>query len=159
MRREEIFIPWRGPTLNEIYSGMDWRKRKRIADAGHLACIVARKIPEFTAPVSLTFVPIIKKGERSLDCSNYAFSAKVIEDGLVKYNVLGGDSNKHVQGFTILPPIRTGEFGMRVIIEEIQGEQSAKCDHRKAEAYYSPSQWRCRCGEVVQSKRISEVSD
>lgn len=110
----EVFIPWVGPSLNVIWAGMHWAKRKKIADEGHLACLVARKLVLPWECVRLEFEPQICKG-RLYDCTNYALTAKVIEDGLVSVGVLQGDTAKHVARVTLCQPQRTkGESGMIV---------------------------------------------
>lgn len=109
----EIFIPWVGPSLNKIWAGMHWAKRKKIADEGHIACLVAKGFVVPWDRVRLDFIPHIPKG-RLFDCTNYAVSAKVIEDGLVALGVLDGDDIRSVAGVYLAPPVRGEELGTLV---------------------------------------------
>lgn len=116
MTQARVFIPWLGPTLNEIWSGMHWAKRNKIARQAHVACLVAKHIPVFTEPVSLVFQPQHGKGRRRLDCTNYAVTQKALEDGLVHVGVLPGDSFHEVISVQTLAPIRGYESGMWITI-------------------------------------------
>lgn len=118
-----VFVPWLGPTLNKIWAGKHWGARKRIADQAHKACLVARHVPPFDVPVALIFEPIHSKGRRRLDCTNYAISAKSIEDGLVRLGVLPGDSFAEVVGVEIRQPQRGPETGMYVTIQPQHKEE------------------------------------
>ncbi len=118
----EAFIPYMGPSLNSIYSGVHWNERKKQADFGHIACKAAiRKagIKPFDYPVRLTFIPVLGKKARARDCSNYSYAAKIIEDGLVRCGVLQDDSPKYVKSFSISEPVvdRESPSGFKIIIE------------------------------------------
>lgn len=117
MRTESILIPWLGPSLNSVYAGKHWSVRKKVADEGHKACLVARTVKPFSVPVSLYFQPVLGKGVRTLDCSNYALAAKIIEDGLVRCGVLKDDTPQYVRSIAILAPERGKQTGMKVTIE------------------------------------------
>lgn len=116
MREARVFIPWLGPSMNKIWAGMHWAKRKKIADEAHEACMAAWDIDPFEVPVSLIFQPVHGKGRRRTDCTNYAVSVKGIEDGLVSSGVLQDDSFRHVVSMQILAPIQGRETGMWVTI-------------------------------------------
>lgn len=119
----ELFIPYMGPSLNSIYAGVHWSERNKQAKFGHIACKAACReagINPFDYPVTLTFIPVLGKGARSRDCSNYSYAAKIIEDGLVRCGILEDDSDKYVRGFSIKGPAivdRKGVSGFRLIIE------------------------------------------
>lgn len=119
-RSDYIYVPFMGPSTNQIYAGVHWRKRQKQADAGH-AAVQGIKLAPYQKPVRLTFIPIIGKGGRARDCSNYSYTAKLIEDGLVKAGILKDDTSEYVKGFEIAEPHidRTQDSGMWVYIEEV----------------------------------------
>ena len=116
VRVEQVLIPWLGPSLNKIWAGMHWAKRKKIADEGHLACLVARTIPKFEGAVHLEFQPMVSG--RRLDIVNYAVTIKVIEDGLVNLGILRQDGANDVLSHRTYPPKKAKESGMLVTIRE-----------------------------------------
>lgn len=118
LRTEQIYIPWMGPSLNQIWAGVHWRKRKMIADDGHRACLVAKHIKTFRRPVRLTFQPEVKG--RAYDCCNYALTNKVIVDGLVMIGVLIDDTPVYVHGVETLTPRKAKHPGMWVTILECE---------------------------------------
>jgi hypothetical protein len=104
-RHITIPIPYIGPSLNKIYAGMHYSKRKRNADEAHLIVKMACKgIKSVSNPVSLTFTPY--HNSRLYDCSNYAYTCKLIEDGLVQAGVLVDDTNKYVKQIIINAPVK-----------------------------------------------------
>lgn len=119
-RSERIFIEYMGPSTNEIYAGIHWRKRQKQADTGHFAVSLVKAKP-FRKPVQLTFQPVVGKGGRVRDCSNYSYTAKIIEDGLVAAGILENDTPEFVKGFAIDEPVidRTRASGMWVCISEV----------------------------------------
>lgn len=85
--------------LNAIYSGKHWTRRKADSEYWHnLVHLylkqqkVAQKL--FEEPVHITF-----RWNDNLDCSNHAYMAKLIEDGLKEY-LLKDDSKKYVKGIS-----------------------------------------------------------
>ena len=124
MRIEIIKAPYVGPSLNKIYAGIHWTKRKRHADDAHLAIKAVQKgVKPFTKPVSLDFQPMHKG--RGYDVSNYAYSVKLLEDGLVQAGILGGDSVKFVTRIVIHQPIKIKTDSM-MVITIVEDEQ---CEH------------------------------
>lgn len=110
-----VFVPYLGPSLNSIYSGVHWATRKRHADAAHAEVLAAfRKVPAITWPVSITIQPVLGKGKRVLDCSNYSYTLKLIEDGIVRAGVLKDDTPEYVTGVTILAAERDRTRGSGV---------------------------------------------
>ena len=106
-RVEEIRIPWIGGSMNTIWAGVLWSKRNAMKDDGAKACMVAmRNIKPFSNPVRLEFRPVVGKGRRSYDVSNYALTNKVIEDCLVKFKILEDDTPKFVTQITTFAHIR-----------------------------------------------------
>lgn len=122
MREERFFVPWEPPSFNEIWAGKHWAARKKIADAGHKACLVARLIRPFWQPVKIIFQPVAGPGKRRYDCCNYAVGNKVIVDGLVSLGVLGGDWIENVQGVETLPATRGKQSGVWVTLRECECE-------------------------------------
>lgn len=116
LRTEEIYIPWVGPSLNKVWAGVHWRKRKMIADEGHKACLVALAVKTFQRPVRIVFQPESKG--RLFDCCNYALTNKVIVDGLVMIGVLIDDTPVYVKGVETLTPRKAKQAGMWVTISE-----------------------------------------
>lgn len=132
-----IFVPWIGPSMNKIWAGCHWSARKKIADAGHKAVIVAlskyssialgfdenaRPNP-FTGPVSLEYTPY--HAGRHYDLSNYAVTCKAIEDGLVLSGFLSGDSQKVVRRMTINPTVRVEAKETRMEVKIVAMEVEA----------------------------------
>ena len=122
MRVETLNVPYIAPSLNSIYAGAHWSKRKRQADEAHLAVKIAAKgVAMFDNPVMVTYQPMIKG--RAYDISNYAYSLKLIEDGLVRAGVLKDDTNAYVKAITIKEPIKVkAESSMVVIITEVEDD-------------------------------------
>lgn len=123
MREVEIFIPFMGPSTNKIYAGEHWAKRKKQADLGHSA-VKAAGIEPFMRPVHLTFTPVLGKRARARDCSNYSYTVKLIEDGLVAAGVIINDTPDYVKGISIMAPVvnRAKPSGMILYIEEVPAD-------------------------------------
>ena len=98
-----IRVDYIAPSLNSIYAGIHWSKRKKHADAAHLATKLALRghRMRFNA-VSLDFYPMIRG--RRFNCSNYAYGCKLVEDQIVRCGLLTDDSHKYVKRFTIHAP-------------------------------------------------------
>ena len=120
LRSENFFVQYMAPSLNAIYAGIHWTKRNKHADEGHQACSGLQIVP-FSKPVKITFVPIVGKRAKARDCSNYAYAAKIVEDGLVEAKIIKDDTNEYVKAITIEEPIidRSIESGMWVHIQEV----------------------------------------
>lgn len=127
-RVETIIIPYVGPTLNKIWSGLHYRQRTKIADEAHLICKIAMKdIRPFSMPVHLEFTATMGKElgtdrkprqRRLLDCSNYAVSNKLLEDALIVAGIIEDDSPKFVHSVkTCLPQRGPDSFTTLVITE------------------------------------------
>ena len=114
-----IEIPWIGPTLNKIWAGAHWTTRRKLSKYGHdITCIYAKRVKPFTNPVHITFQPIVTG--KFFDASNYALTAKIIEDGLVLCGVLEGDSPEFVKSIRLMAPIKGSEKKTKVsICEEV----------------------------------------
>jgi len=125
MRRESFFIEYMGPSTNAIYAGQHWTKRAKEADKAHKA-VKALDTDLFINPVRLLFTPQVGKGGRERDCSNYSYTCKMIEDGLVKRGILSGDEADKVVCFAIKKPVinRKAPSGLWIVIEEICLEHS-----------------------------------
>lgn len=83
--------------MNAIYAGKHWAKRNADKEFWHnlvYTCLIKQKVPEkpFENPVQITF-----RWNDNLDCSNHAYMAKLIEDGMKGY-LLKDDNRKHVKG-------------------------------------------------------------
>ncbi len=119
LQRQILEVEWMGPSLNSVYAGVHWRKRKTWAEDGHLAVMAAvrqARIKPVIFPVHLTFTPYIKG--RQYDVSNYALTAKIIEDGLVKEGILKADTPRYVRSMTIKAPVKTTEQSSMILIIE-----------------------------------------
>ncbi|MGJ8524070.1 hypothetical protein R84981_002787 [Carnimonas sp. R-84981] len=116
----QLFVPWLGPSLNSIYAGIHWAKRKKHADAAHWAvkaAVVDAGLARIGSPVGLSFTPVLGKGKRALDCSNYGYAVKLLEDGLVRAGVLVDDTNQYVVATCTTKPVRGETSGMLIQIE------------------------------------------
>lgn len=124
MRTESFFVPFMARSTNAIYTGTHYAVRKKEADAGHNACMDIQCSP-FDKPVSITYVPVVGKGGRKRDVSNYSYCAKIIEDGLVRAGIVPDDTDEWVKGFHLVPAQidRKVNSGMWVTVQEV-GEMS-----------------------------------
>lgn len=117
-----VEIPFIGPSTNVIYAGVHWTVRKKHADDAHLAVRVAfNNSFKINSRVDLTFTPYV--AGRGYDTSNYSYTAKLIEDGLVKCGVLINDNTKYVRKIIYHPPIKIkkkNDSYMLVSIEEVK---------------------------------------
>lgn len=83
--------------MNAIYAGKHWSLRRQDAEYWHALTASAinaahiRRLP-FNKPVIISFY-----WNDRLDCSNHAYMAKLIEDGM-KGRLIVDDSKKFVQG-------------------------------------------------------------
>lgn len=115
----KVFIPMLAPSTNEIYAGSHWAKRAKLGK------IFAQTIKSemqgivISVPVDLEFVPILGKNARTRDTSNYSYTAKLIEDGLVKAGVLADDAPEYVNSIMLRPRLvnRQSKTGMWVLIK------------------------------------------
>lgn len=86
-------------SLNAVYSGIHWAKRKNLADTYHMAVKVAliqAKLPQIKEfPVDVTYEFTFKKN--ALDSSNCAFMAKMVEDSLVTNGFFPDDTPKYIR--------------------------------------------------------------
>ena len=107
MKSQTINVAWIGPSMNRIWSGVHWSKRKNFADEAHTAVAIAvkqQKIQPFPGAVELEVTPI--HSGRHYDVSNYSLTCKAIEDGLVECGVLVGDSPRFVRKVSYFAPER-----------------------------------------------------
>lgn len=124
MRSEIFFIPFQGPSTNEIYGGKHWTKRKASKDEAREIVLAHVSTDPFTDPVSLQFVPIVGKGARTRDLSNYTYGIKLVEDGLVAAGILVDDTERYVQSIRVYQPIkdRDRDSGFILRISEVASE-------------------------------------
>jgi hypothetical protein len=85
-------------STNDIYRGMHWSKRKRLADEFHEALIEYRLV-RFSLPASLLFTFTFKG--KLLDCSNCTFMAKMLEDAMVQWKIIPDDTPDYVRRISI----------------------------------------------------------
>lgn len=128
LRCEYFYVPYQGPSTNSIYAGKHWIKRKQ--DKDQARDVVARTVSTelFQLPVALQFVPVIGRGARARDLSNYTYAIKLIEDGLVASGVLKDDTNEYVQSIRIYGPVvdRGREPGFVLAVREL-AQGGAEC--------------------------------
>lgn len=119
-RREMAFVPCTHKSTNTIYAGKHFRERKKDKEhiVDHFSTSPARKIKPFDKPVNLKFIPVIGKGVKGFDSSNYSYGAKMLEDCLVKFGILEDDTNKFVKSFELNPPVRGPFSGYLIVITE-----------------------------------------
>lgn len=87
-------------STNEIYSGMNWKKRRIIAEWYHnLTREDCNEIVTIEEKVDIVMRFYFKT--YAFDSSNCSFMAKMIEDSLTKNNALKDDTNKEVWKFTV----------------------------------------------------------
>lgn len=106
MRSEVFYIPYQGPSTNAIYAGQHWSRRKQAKDEAREIVLAHVSTDPFTDPVSLQFVPLIGKGARSRDLSNYSYGIKLVEDCLVAAGILVDDTERYVQSIRVYQPVK-----------------------------------------------------
>lgn len=87
-------------STNDIYSGMHWSKRKKLADLYHQCLIEHRNKRIADYPIDVTFIFSFKG--TALDCTNVSYMAKLLEDGMKAYKIITDDSPKFVQSVTLI---------------------------------------------------------
>lgn len=121
MKRYCFTIPYKLPGLNEYIRacrGNRYEGAKMKRDVERLIAVYARRLPEITGPVRVSFT--WKEGDRRRDLDNVAFAKKFILDGLVKSGKLQDDNRRHVLGlidnFTYTPK----HWGVEVVLTEAE---------------------------------------
>jgi len=97
-----LTVPGKPPSLNDLYSGQHWSKRKKVRDEWHER--VAMLAPDVTVtdyPVSVECEVRFSDGRAQYDTDNCIVACKLITDGLEEAGVLAGDAPKHVQSVTL----------------------------------------------------------
>jgi len=90
-------------SLNVMYAGVHWRRRKDLADGFHFAVLAAarkskiEKIPKAEYPVHMEYIFFV---DGKLDVSNTGAMTKLVEDGLVRAGILEADDRKFVRKIT-----------------------------------------------------------
>lgn len=86
-------------STNEMYSGMHWAKRKKLADLYHMSLIEHRNTRITDIPVDICFVFRFKG--RLLDCDNCMIMGKLLVDSMRQWKILADDSPDYVQSITV----------------------------------------------------------
>jgi len=123
----KLFIEYRFSSLNALYSGQHWAKRKKMAHDVHL--LVREAVGQMREPmgvVKLVFTPIVGKGQRKLDLSNYGYAVKLIEDGLVHAGVIKDDTQEYVKGIEILPAVVNRRTNGGMVVEVKKMDEDVK---------------------------------
>lgn len=81
-------------STNQIYAGMHWAKRKKLADLYHQSLIEHRNKTVKEYPVEITYIFNFKS--KPLDTTNCTFMVKMLEDGLIAHGILKDDNPDHV---------------------------------------------------------------
>jgi hypothetical protein len=81
-------------STNKIYAGQHWTKRKKLADLYHNSLLPFRKLKAKDYPVNINYIFTFKS--KPLDTTNCSYMVKLIEDGLVKNEILIDDSPEYV---------------------------------------------------------------
>ena len=120
MRDERFYVPYQGPSTNAIYAGKHWVARQKDVSVAREVVRQAVQTECFSEPVALHFVPVLGRGARARDISNYTYAVKLIEDGLVSSGILTDDTTTYVQSIRIYAPVvdRAQEPGFVLRIAE-----------------------------------------
>lgn len=94
----KIPIPEKVST-NEIYAGAHWRKRNVLAELYHMSLIEHRMLKVTEYPVHITYIFSFKGN--LLDCDNCGYMAKLLKDGLRKWQIIIDDTPKYVHSVTL----------------------------------------------------------
>lgn len=123
MRDERFYLPYQGPSTNQLYSGVHWCVRMRNKEEAQAAVDEHIDTDLFENPVSLHFVPVVGKRGRLRDLSNYTYGIKLVEDSLVGSGVLADDTQSYVRSIRIHQAIvdrsQTNGFIVRIVETEI----------------------------------------
>ena len=124
MRSEVFYIPYQGPSTNAIYAGQHWSRRQQAKDEAREVVLAHVSTEPFSDPVALQFVPVIGKGGRARDLSNYSYGIKLIEDSLVASGILVDDTDRYVQSIRVFQPVKDAgrEPGFILRIAEVAAE-------------------------------------
>jgi len=126
----DLFVPFIGPSTNQMYAGQHWSERKKHKDKALRAVFEAlvsegKHLVRFTEPVAVEVLPKLGKGKRSFDVSNYSYTYKLIEDALVKRKILANDTPEFVRAVIYKAPVRGDKTGMLISIRPIRGDHGA----------------------------------
>ena len=108
-----VIEDYRPPSLNQIYSGVHWSKRKRMADEAH-ALVRANIDPDveaFNVPVEIRVTAYFKN--RALDPDN--IPAKILIDGLIPL-VIADDSPKYVASVTTISRVDKDRPRVEIVV-------------------------------------------
>lgn len=114
----QLFVEFIAPSTNQMYAGQHWSQRKKHKDQALLAVVACGRVPAVRPPVTITVEPLLGKGKRGYDVSNYSYTFKLIEDALVKRGVIPGDTPAIVREVRFLSPVRADRSGMKITITE-----------------------------------------
>lgn len=122
----EMIIDGITPTLNSLYVGTHWAKRKTIARNWHrkvtTACKKYKIDPIENFPICIITQTRFKIN-RGRDVSNCFVANKLIEDGLVKAGILPDDTPEYVDRHIVLKPIKKfGKSETLVILTDMKGD-------------------------------------
>lgn len=108
-------------SLNKIYAGVHWRKRREWAEVMHWMVLSARILPyDGPFPVDCRYHFFLHG--KQLDSSNCAFLAKLVEDGLVHAKVIPDDSRQYVRWVSVLSSQAKKTEEQRVEVELSTGD-------------------------------------
>jgi len=123
MRDERFYLPYQGPSTNQIYGGVHWCVRMQNKEAARAAVDEHIDTDLFEHPVTLHFVPIVGRKGRRRDLTNYTYGIKLIEDALVESGVLADDTQSHVRSIRIHQAVvdrsQTNGFVVRIVETDI----------------------------------------
>lgn len=113
----EVTIPEK-VSMNNIYSGMHWKKRKELADLYHNEFLeLKRKVKVVKYPVVIHYNWHFIKN--ALDTLNCAFMSKMLEDGMVHVGILEDDSVKYVRR-SILDSQKSNKYKHDTVVISIE---------------------------------------
>jgi len=101
-----------------MYAGQHWSQRKKHKDQALKAVVACGRVTAVRPPVAITVEPVLGKGKRSYDVSNYSYTFKLIEDALVKRGIIPGDTPAIVREVRFLSPVRADRSGIKITIAE-----------------------------------------
>ena len=97
MTQEILFSIPEKISTNKIYSGVHWRTRNKHKDLFRNVKFEGQEVTEFPVHITYDFTTI----GRQMDSTNLSYMAKLVEDALVKKNILPDDSPKYVRYTTM----------------------------------------------------------
>lgn len=103
-------------SLNKVYAGVHWTKRRQWAEDMHWSVLNSRILP-YSGPFPVDCRYHFHLHGKQLDSSNTAFLMKLVEDGLVQAGVIPDDTRQYVRWVSMTSSKAKASENQRVEVE------------------------------------------